>query len=120
MPRVVSAQGRYELLVDGKPYLILGAQVNNSSNYPAMLPDVWPAFATLHAKRITCQPTSLRGSAQSISPAHSASASSYRQAAPRSGYGFPMKQAWSLLRLLQRAPVSRLNRSTQTPHPCGP
>jgi beta-galactosidase GanA len=52
MPRIVSFHGRYELLVDGKPYLILGAQVNNSSNYPAMLPEVWPALARMHANTV--------------------------------------------------------------------
>lgn len=52
MPRIVSAQGRYELRVDGKPYLILGAQVNNSSNYPAVLPEVWPAIADIHANTV--------------------------------------------------------------------
>ncbi|MGH7105247.1 MAG: beta-galactosidase, partial [Acetobacteraceae bacterium] len=52
MPRIVGSHGRYELLVDGKPYLILGAQVNNSSNYPAMLPAVWPAMAQVHANTV--------------------------------------------------------------------
>lgn len=52
MPRIVSAHGRYELLVDGKPYLVLGAQVNNSSNYPAMLPAVWPAMAQMHVNTV--------------------------------------------------------------------
>ncbi|MGB6487421.1 MAG: beta-galactosidase, partial [Steroidobacteraceae bacterium] len=52
MPRMVSSHGRHELLVDGKAYLILGAQVNNSSNYPAMLPQVWPALAAMHANTV--------------------------------------------------------------------
>ncbi len=52
MPRIVSSHGRYELRVGGKPYLILGAQVNNSSNYPAMLPAVWPAIAQVHANTV--------------------------------------------------------------------
>jgi beta-galactosidase GanA len=52
MPRIVGSHGRYELLVDGKPYLILGAQVNNSSNYPATLPQVWPAIAQMHANTV--------------------------------------------------------------------
>lgn len=52
MPRIVSSDGRYELLVDGKPYLVLGAQVNNSSNYPAMLPAVWPAMAQMHVNTV--------------------------------------------------------------------
>lgn len=44
LPRVVTENGRHALLVDGKPFLILGAQVNNSSNYPQALDDVWPAI----------------------------------------------------------------------------
>ena len=52
MPRIVSSHGRHELLVAGKPYLILGAQVNNSSNYPATLPQVWPALAQMHANTV--------------------------------------------------------------------
>jgi hypothetical protein len=52
MPRIASSHGRYELLVAGKPYLVLGAQVNNSSNYPAMLPAVWPALGQMHANTV--------------------------------------------------------------------
>ncbi len=52
MPRIVQASGRYALLVDGAPYLILGAQVNNSSAWPDMLPKVWPAIGYLHANTV--------------------------------------------------------------------
>ena len=52
MPRIVQKDGRYALLVDGAPYLILGAQVNNSSAWPAMMPKVWPAIEYLHANTI--------------------------------------------------------------------
>ncbi len=51
-PRIVSNDGRHALLVDGKPYLILGAQVNNSSAWPGMLPEVWPAIADMHANTV--------------------------------------------------------------------
>lgn len=44
LPKLVTENGRHALLVDGKPFLILGAQVNNSSNYPQALDDVWPAI----------------------------------------------------------------------------
>jgi beta-galactosidase GanA len=40
------------LLVEGRPYLIFGAQVNNSSNYPGMLPKVWPAIEQLRANTV--------------------------------------------------------------------
>ena len=52
LPRLVHEAGRYGLLVDGKPYLILGGQVNNSSNWPAMLPKVWPAIDQLGANTV--------------------------------------------------------------------
>lgn len=44
IPKIVEAGGRHALLVDGKPFLILGAQAHNSSAWPAMLPKVWPAM----------------------------------------------------------------------------
>ncbi|PZQ26927.1 MAG: glycoside hydrolase [Stenotrophomonas acidaminiphila] len=44
IPEIVSKDGRHALLVDGAPFLILGAQVNNSSNWPPALDDVWPAI----------------------------------------------------------------------------
>jgi beta-galactosidase GanA len=47
LPRIVHQDGRYALFVDGKPYLMLGAQVNNSSAWPAMLPKVWPTAEKL-------------------------------------------------------------------------
>jgi beta-galactosidase GanA len=52
VPRLVERDGRYALMVDDAPYLILGAQTNNSSNYPAMLPKVWPAVEKMHANTV--------------------------------------------------------------------
>jgi beta-galactosidase GanA len=52
LPRIVQKDGRFALLVDGAPYLILGAQVNNSSAWPAMLPKVWPAIEYLEANTV--------------------------------------------------------------------
>ncbi len=52
LPRVTSVDGRHVLLVDGRPYLVLGAQINNSSNYGPMLPSVWPVIAALHANTV--------------------------------------------------------------------
>lgn len=48
----MSQDGRYALLVDGAPYLMLGAQINNSSAWPAMLPKVWPAIEAIHANTV--------------------------------------------------------------------
>jgi beta-galactosidase GanA len=52
MPRLVQRDGRYALMVDGAPYLILGAQSNNSSDWPATLPQVWSAIEYLHANTL--------------------------------------------------------------------
>jgi hypothetical protein len=52
IPRLVKKDGRYALFVDNAPYFILGAQVNNSSGWPAMLPKVWPAMEFLHANTV--------------------------------------------------------------------
>jgi beta-galactosidase GanA len=52
LPKIVQKDGRYGLFVDGAPYLMLGAQVNNSSAWPAMLPKVWPAIEYLHANTV--------------------------------------------------------------------
>ena len=52
LPHLVSQNGRHALIVDGKPFLMLGAQVNNSSNYPAALPNVWPTVDKLGANTI--------------------------------------------------------------------
>ncbi len=48
-PRLVEKDGRHALLVDGQPYLVLGAQINNSSSWPETLSKVWPALEALHA-----------------------------------------------------------------------
>jgi hypothetical protein len=52
LPHLEQKDGRYALVVDGAPYLILGAQVNNSSAWPAMLPKVWPAMEALHVNTV--------------------------------------------------------------------
>lgn len=51
-PRLVARDGRHALLVDGKPFLILGAQAHNSSNYPAALAPVWAAANDLRANTV--------------------------------------------------------------------
>jgi hypothetical protein len=52
LPRVVTRDGRSALFVDGAPWLMLGAQANNSSNYPAALPKVWPMLERLNANTL--------------------------------------------------------------------
>ncbi len=51
-PKLVQKDGRYALMVDGWPYLILGGQIHNSSAWPSELPQVWESMAALHANTI--------------------------------------------------------------------
>ena len=51
-PRIVQKEGRYALLVEGKPFLILGGQIHNSSAWPGELPQVWDSMEALHANTI--------------------------------------------------------------------
>lgn len=53
LPELVSNNNRHALMVDGAPFLILGAQTNNSSNYPAALKDVWPSVKKMHANTLS-------------------------------------------------------------------
>jgi beta-galactosidase GanA len=47
LPKLVEEQGRATLVVDGAPWFILGAQVDNSSGWPERLDAVWPAAEKL-------------------------------------------------------------------------
>lgn len=51
-PRIVQKDGRYALLVDGKPFLIFGGQIHNSSGWPSELPQVWKSLEALHANTV--------------------------------------------------------------------
>src|SRR5271157_3788603 len=51
-PRLVEKNGRYALLVEGRPFLILGGQIHNSSAWPSELPQVWESMAALHANTV--------------------------------------------------------------------
>jgi beta-galactosidase GanA len=52
LPRFVEKDGRHALMVDGAPFLMLGMQVNNSSNYASQMPKVWPAVKVLQANTV--------------------------------------------------------------------
>ncbi len=52
MPHIEKHGDRFAMIVDGKPYLVLGAQINNSSSWPSTLPSVWPALADLHVNTV--------------------------------------------------------------------
>ena len=51
-PRFVQKDDRHALLVDGKPFLMLGGQIHNSSAWPSELPQVWESAAALHANTL--------------------------------------------------------------------
>lgn len=52
LPRFETRNGRTALIVDGAPFLMLGAQVNNSSAWPSEWPKVWPAMERIHANTV--------------------------------------------------------------------
>ena len=52
IPQIVRQGDRYALTVDGAPYVVLAAQVNNSSNWPAELPKVWPDIDKIGANTL--------------------------------------------------------------------
>lgn len=52
-PVLLERDGRYALQVDGAPFLVLGAQVHNSSNHAGALRQVWPAVRDLGANTVS-------------------------------------------------------------------
>jgi hypothetical protein len=52
IPAILEKEGHYALMVDGRPFLMLGVQANNSSAWPTYLDKVWPAAEELHANTV--------------------------------------------------------------------
>jgi len=52
IPRIVKKDGRFALFVDDAPYLMLGAQTHNSSDWPATFAKVWPAMEYLNVNTV--------------------------------------------------------------------
>jgi hypothetical protein len=52
IPHLEKRDNRFALIVDDKPFLILGGQINNSSAWPAELPDAWSAAEAIHANTV--------------------------------------------------------------------
>lgn len=52
LPRIERVGSKHMMVVDGQPFLMLGAQAHNSSNYPSQLPLVWPVIKQLHANTL--------------------------------------------------------------------
>jgi hypothetical protein len=49
---VLTPGGKPRLVVDGKPFLVMGIQLNNSSGFPAILHDLAPAIRRSHANTV--------------------------------------------------------------------
>jgi len=52
VPRIIEKDGRHALVVDGKPFLILGGQAHNSSGWTGMMAPVWQAIEAMHANTL--------------------------------------------------------------------
>ncbi|WP_179562936.1 DUF5597 domain-containing protein [Sphingomonas sp. R3G8C] len=52
LPHIERTKSGAMLVVDGAPFLMLGAQANNSSNYPAPLKQVWPTIDAMSANTL--------------------------------------------------------------------
>ena len=52
MPKIIQKDGKYALLVDGKPFFMLGGQAHNSSGWPGMLPQLWKAVTQMHLNTV--------------------------------------------------------------------
>ena len=52
IPSIVEKDHHFALMVDGRPFLMMGFQVNNSSAWPAYFEKVFPAANMLHANTV--------------------------------------------------------------------
>lgn len=52
IPKIIEKDGRHALLVDGKPFFMIGGQVHNSSGWPGMLPQVWQAVEQMNLNTV--------------------------------------------------------------------
>ncbi|HEY4381520.1 MAG TPA: hypothetical protein VGN01_14315 [Acidobacteriaceae bacterium] len=51
-PHLEKRDNHFALIVDGKPFFVLGGQINNSSAWPATLPGAWSAAEAMHANTV--------------------------------------------------------------------
>ncbi|MGD1031818.1 MAG: DUF5597 domain-containing protein [Opitutaceae bacterium] len=52
LPRLVKDHGRFALLVDDAPFLVLAAQVRNSSAWPSVFPRLWPTLGYMNVNTV--------------------------------------------------------------------
>jgi hypothetical protein len=52
IPQLVKKGDKYTFMVDGKPFIILGGQVNNDSAFPDRMERAWPKFKAMNANAV--------------------------------------------------------------------
>ena len=52
IPQLVKQDGKFRLMVDGKPFLMLGGQVGNFYSYPDMIERAWPGFKAMNLNTV--------------------------------------------------------------------
>jgi hypothetical protein len=52
IPHIEKRDNRFALIVDGKPFLMLGGQINNSSSWSSTLPAAWSSAEAMHANTV--------------------------------------------------------------------
>jgi hypothetical protein len=52
IPQLVKQDGKFRLMVDGKPFLMLGGQVGNFNSYPDMMERAWPGFKAMNLNTV--------------------------------------------------------------------
>jgi hypothetical protein len=52
VPRLENKDGHFRLMVDDKPFLMLGSQIGNSSSWAATLPTAWTALEAMHVNTV--------------------------------------------------------------------
>lgn len=53
VPTIEKSNGHYHLIVEGRPFFVLGAQVHNSSGWPAAMDQAWPVLAAIHCNTVS-------------------------------------------------------------------
>ena len=52
IPQLVKQDGKFRLMVDAKPFLMLGGQVGNFSAYPDLMERAWPGFKAMNLNTV--------------------------------------------------------------------
>ena len=52
IPQLVKSGGKFTMLVDGKPFIILGGQVHNPNAFPDLIEPAWARLKALNANTV--------------------------------------------------------------------